>query len=157
MIRDERGGALAEMAVLLIPFILMIAMIIEGGNILWRHQTALKAARDVTRFVSRAPLLFDEDCALNDVELATTIASAKLLGSTGFLGGGSALVPGWTTDNIEVAPPTVIQSSPCQVLVQASASVDLALPFAPIFRLFDPSQEDVITFTVSDRTRWLGE
>ena len=157
LLKDEQGGPLAEMAILLLPFMLIIAMVIEGGNILWRHQISLKAVRDATRYVSRTPLLFDDNCRLDDTVLATTIASAKQLGSTGLLQGGSALLPGWTAENIEIARPTVIRRDPCLAAVQAAASVDLPLPFAPIFRVFNPAFGNVLTFTVQDRTRWLGE
>jgi len=157
LIHDDRGGPLVEMAVLLLPFMVMIAMVIEGGNILWHHQIALKAARDTTRYLSRVPLLFDDNCALDQGVLSIATASAKTLGVSGLLAGGSPLVRNWTGDNIDVAPPTVVTSDPCNVIVQASASVDLALPFAPIFQLVDPNQSDVVSFSVADRTRWLGE
>ena len=155
--RDEHGGPLAEMAILLFPFMLIIAMVIEGGNILWRHQIALKAVRDTTRYVSRAPLLFDDGCNLDAAVLAAITVSAKQLGSTGFLQGGKALLPGWTAENIEIASPRVVRTAPCLAVVEATASVDLPLPFAPIFRVFNPAFGDVVTFRVQDRTRWLGE
>ncbi len=155
--RDERGGPLAEMAVLLLPFVLIVAMVIEGGNIFWRHQISLKAVRDAARYVSRAPLLFDDACDLDDIALQTAVFDAKRLGATGSLQGGVALIPGWTAADIDIPVPIVLATDPCLALVQASASVDLTLPFAPVFRLFDPSIGDVLRFSVSDRTRWLGE
>lgn len=154
---DERGGPLAEMAVILLPFLLMIALVIEGGNIFWRHQISLKAVRDTARYVSRAPLLFDDACGLDDTVLATTTASAKLLGVTGSLDGGAPLVPDWTVDDIQIPTPVVLRADPCLAVVQAIASVELPLPFAPIFQLFNPEQADILTFSVADQTRWLGE
>jgi Flp pilus assembly protein TadG len=154
---DERGGPLAEMAVLLLPFLLIVGMIIEGGNLFWRHQIALKAVRDTARFVSRAPLLFDDACALNANVLGPVKTSAKLLGSTGSLAGGPPLVPNWTPDNIDIPIPIVLDTDPCTVVVQAIADVDLPLPFAPIFRVFNPSLGDNISFSVADQTRWLGD
>lgn len=145
------------MAVLLLPFMLMIAMVIEGGNLLWNHQKSLKAARDTTRYLSRIPRLFDENCGLDGTVFAPAVASAKTLGVSGLLNGGPPLVANWTVDNIDVAAPTVIATDPCFAIVQATASVDLPLPFAPIFRLFDPTQSDTISFSVVDRARWLGE
>lgn len=157
LLADDRGGPLAEMAVLLLPFLLIIAMVVEGGNILWRHQASLKAVRDSARYISRAPLLFDEACGLNAGVFTLAVAEAKALGATGTLQGGLPLIPGWTADNIEIPTPVVLTTVPCRVSVQATASVDLPLPFAPLFRLFDQSIGDVLTFRVADRVRWLGE
>jgi hypothetical protein len=154
---DERGGPLVEMAVLILPFLVIIAMIIEGGNVIWRHQISLKAVRDTARYVSRTPLLFDDACTLNDNALAIVTDTAKLLGSTGSLDGGAPLVPNWTPENIDIPAPIVLRADPCTVIVQAIADVDLPLPFAPILQLFDPDLADTISFSVADQTRWLGE
>ena len=155
--RDERGGPLAEMAVLLLPFLIIMGVVIEGGNLLWRHQASLKAVRDSTRYVSRAPLLFDESCVLDGAVLAERTAEAKLLGVTGSLGGGFPLVPGWTLADIDIPTPVVLREDPCLAVVQAIADVELPLPFAPVFRLVDPSVNDTISFSVADQARWLGE
>ena len=156
-IADERGGPLAEMAVLLLPFMLIIGIIIEGGNLFWRHQIALKAVRDTARYVSRAPLLIDDACTLNDNVLGSVKTSAKLLGSTGSLDGGTPLVPDWTSDNIDIPIPVVLDTDPCTVIVQAIANVELPLPFAPLFQLFDPNLGNRVSFSVADQTRWLGD
>ena len=47
--RNEEGGVLAELAVTIVPFLLMLGLVFEGGRILWTHQIAAKAARDATR------------------------------------------------------------------------------------------------------------
>ena len=156
LVQDERGGPLAEMAVLLLPFILIIAMVIEGGNILWRHQIALKATRDTTRYMSRVPLLFSDDCVLNQGVFSDAKTTAKTLGVTGLLSGGPPLIVNWTEANIDVVS-SVATVDPCFAVVQTTASVELPLPFAPVFRLFDPEQGDSITFSVADRARWSGE
>ena len=155
--REDRGGPLVEMAVLLLPFLVIFAIVIEGGNILWRHQISLKAVRDAVRYVSRTPLLFDDTCGLDGDVLATTTASAKLLGVTGSLDGGIPLIPNWTTANIDIPAPIVLRAEPCLAVVQAVASVELPLPFAPILQLVDSAQDDSITFSVADQARWLGE
>jgi len=154
---DERGGPLVEMAVLLLPFLLMVAIVIEGGNLFWRHQISLKAVRDTARYVSRTPLLFDEVCGLDGNVLAATTASAKLLGVTGSLEGGPPLVPNWTLANIDIPTPVVLRADPCLAVVQAIAEVELPLPFAPILQLVQPSLDDNFSFSVADQARWLGE
>lgn len=157
LLSDERGGPLAEMAVLLLPFMVIIAMVIEGGNILWRHQIALKATRDTTRYLSRVPLLLDESCTIDGGVLALASASAKTLGISGILDGGAPLIPNWTNGNITVPAPSVVSTDPCIAVVQAVASVDLPLPFAPIFQIIDPNQSSSISFSVADQARWSGE
>lgn len=156
-LRDDRGGPLAEMAILLLPFALIIAMVIEGGNILWRYQISLKSARDTTRYLSRTPFLFDENCGINAAVLSDATVSAKTLGISGLLNGGPPLISDWTTADIDIATPLVLSTDPCLVIVQATTNVDLPLPFAPIFKIFNPSQGDTISFSVADRARWLGE
>ncbi|NJO37373.1 MAG: pilus assembly protein [Rhizobiales bacterium] len=155
--RDDRGGPLVEMAVVLLPFLVIFGVLIEGGNLLWRHQIALKAVREMTRYVSRAPLLFDDACALDDTVLFLTSETTKILGVTGLLNGGSALIPGWSPDDIDVPTPVVLRVDPCLALVQVIADVNLPLPFAPLFRIFNPEQGDSITFSIADQARWLGE
>lgn len=156
-VRDDRGGPLVEMAILLLPFVLIIAMVIEGGNILWRYEISLKSARDTTRYLSRVPLLFDENCGINATALSSATVTAKNLGISGLLDGGAPLIANWTPANIDVAAPEVISTDPCLVIVQATANVELPLPFAPVFQLFDPSRANTISFSVADRSRWLGE
>ena len=156
-VADEGGGPLAEMAVLLLPFFIMVAITIEGGNLFWRHQTALKAVRDAARYVSRAPLLFDDACGLDGDILASTIDTAKLLGVTGSIHGGSPLVPNWTLANIDIPAPVVLRTDPCLAVVQAVADVELPLPFAPILQLVEPTLDDSFVFSVADQARWLGE
>jgi Flp pilus assembly protein TadG len=50
---DERGGALAEFALGLIPLILAFALIFEVGRAFWIHQAAIKGVRDATRYLTR--------------------------------------------------------------------------------------------------------
>ena len=111
--KDDRGGPLIEMAVLLVPFLLIFAIIVQGGDLFWRHQISQKAVRDAVRYVSRVQLLFDEACTLDSGVLVTTTASAKLLAATGSLDGGPPLVPNWTTANIQIPTPVVLSDDPC--------------------------------------------
>ncbi len=154
---DEAGGPLVEMAMVLLPFMLIIAMVIEGGNILWRHQIALKSVRDVTRYLTRAQLLFDQSCILDPGALIRASASAKTLGVSGLIDGGPPLIPNWTNANIVVPEPEVVATDPCTVVVRAIARVDLPLPFASVFQLVDPDQPSTISYSVADQARWSGE
>ena len=142
--RDERGGPLVEMAVLLLPFLLIVAIVIEGGNLFWRHQISLKAVRDTARYVSRAPLLFDEDCALDGAVLATTTTFGKLLGVTGSLDGGPPLVPGWTTADIDIPTPIVLRAGSMPRSRTGGCRCRAAAPVrsGPAARRADPGRHD---------------
>ena len=154
---DQTGGPLVETAMVLLPFMLIIAMVIEGGNILWRHQIALKSVRDATRYLTRVQLLFDQNCNLDPSVLVRASAAAKTLAVSGLIDGGPSLIPNWTDANIVVPLPEVVATDPCTVVVRAIARVDLPLPFAPVFQLFDPDQPSTISYSVADRARWSGE
>lgn len=154
---DRQGGPLAEMAIVLLPFLLLLALLIEGGNLLWRHQIAAKAVRDATRFLSRQQTLVGPGCLVDAGAFAAASAAAQVLGATGRLAGAAPLVPGWTSASIAIPAPVIAVSEPCTVLVGAVATVELALPFASVLRIFDPAAPAALSFSVADQARWLGE
>lgn len=137
--RNEEGGVLAELAVTVIPFLLMLGLVFEGGRILWTHQIAAKAARDATRYLSRVA----------DPNDAGSQATARNLALTGLLTGGQPAIRGWTTDNIDIQVAGNV--------VGVAAEVELNLPFAGVFQLFAPAVPDAITYRVGDQARWYGE
>jgi Flp pilus assembly protein TadG len=137
--RNEKGGVLAELAVTIVPFLLMLGLVFEGGRILWTHQIAAKAARDATRYLSRVP----------DPNDAASQATAKNLALTGLLAGGQPAIRGWTVDDIDIQVAGGV--------VAVAAEVDLNLPFAGVFQIFAPSVPASITYQVGDQARWYGE
>jgi Flp pilus assembly protein TadG len=157
LLADLAGGPLAEMAVIILPFMLMLALVIEGGNILWHHQVALKSVRDATRYLSRVQPLVTPDCAIDDAVLADAGATAKALAASGRLAGGAPQLPGLTEDAIRIPAPAVVDLAPCQVVVSAIADVTLVLPFSPLFQLVDPASPTTLAYSVGDQARWVGE
>ena len=137
--RNEEGGVLAELAVTIVPFLLMLGLVFEGGRILWTHQIAAKAARDATRYLSRVP----------DPNDAGSQAVARNLALTGLLAGGNPAIRGWTVDDIDIQVAGGV--------VAVAADVDLDLPFAAVFQIFAPTVPDSITYQVGDQARWYGE
>jgi Flp pilus assembly protein TadG len=53
LIGDERGGAIAEFMLGLIPLVIAFALVFEFGRAFWSHQAAIKGVRDATRYLTR--------------------------------------------------------------------------------------------------------
>ncbi|GAA4017403.1 hypothetical protein GCM10022280_15790 [Sphingomonas swuensis] len=63
ILRDTRGAAAAEMA-LVLPFLIALLFgSMELGNYFWQEHVVIKQVRDGARFASRLPLSADYDCA----------------------------------------------------------------------------------------------
>src|SRR5919106_1046844 len=50
---DDRGAAIAEFMLGLVPLVLALAIIFEFGRAFWSHQAVIKGVRDATRFLTR--------------------------------------------------------------------------------------------------------
>ena len=53
LIGDDRGGAIAEFMLGLIPLVIAFALIFEFGRAFWSHQAVIKGVRDATRYLTR--------------------------------------------------------------------------------------------------------
>src|SRR5919106_6178202 len=53
LIADDRGGAIAEFMLGLVPLVLALALIFEFGRAFWSHQAVIKGVRDATRYLTR--------------------------------------------------------------------------------------------------------
>ena len=151
---DERGAALAEMALLVLPFFVFLALVFEGGRLMWSHQIAVKAVRDGTRYLSR--VLDPTDGAAQD--------QAGTLARTGRLSGGTPLMGSWSDPTkvrfqvTAVANAGGAYNGPNPILVvTGQAEVTVNFPFAPVFRFFAPGMPATITYEVWDEVRHYGE
>jgi Flp pilus assembly protein TadG len=150
---DEGGAALAEMAVLVVPFFVFIALMFEGGRLMWSHQIAVKAVRDGTRYLSR----------VGDPTDGAAQAQASTLARTGRLSGGTPLMGSWSdASKVQFQVTNVANTGtyhgPNPILVvtgQAEVTVDF--PFAPVFQFFAPGTPSTITYEVFDEVRHYGE
>lgn len=95
MLRDRRGAAAAEMA-LVMPFLLALMFgAAELGNYFFNEHILLKGVRDAAIFASRRDLSM-YNCATGTVD-ATVVNNAKALTRTGQLAGGTDRLPNWTS------------------------------------------------------------
>ena len=95
--RDEKGGTLAELAILVPVLVVMLAAVTELGRLFQTYTALSKSTRAAARFLSNHPY---------DNEPINYIAQAKnmaLCGNTDCTGKAS-VVPGLTAENIVVTP-----------------------------------------------------
>jgi TadE-like protein len=153
LIGDDRGGAIAEFMLGLIPLVIAFALIFEFGRAFWSHQAVIKGVRDATRYLTRV-----EDPA---DPAAQAIAQRLLLTGQQAAGG----VARWSSGS---APPMEVSVSqipnggtfrgPATIqIVNLAANVELQLPLSDVFAVFGGSALGVITYSVSDSARHYGQ
>jgi Flp pilus assembly protein TadG len=109
-VRDTRGVAAAEMAMVTPLLIVIMFGIFEAGNFFWNEHIVVKAVRDGARFAGRQSFAAYscEDVAENescsptiDADVETNIKNVTRTGNAeGF---GDPRVSGWTTDQVTVS------------------------------------------------------
>lgn len=110
LLRNETGGAAAEMA-LLVPLLTVILFAsLEGGHFLWSEHKLLKGVRDGARFAGRQSFL-DVDCASNAFADSAVTDAVVAVTRTGFIdgdnpsvtGSDNPVISGWAEDQVTVA------------------------------------------------------
>ena len=154
LLTDDRGGAIAEFMIGLIPLVIAFALIFEFGRAFWSHQAAIKGVRDATRYLTRV-----EDPA---DPAAQAIAQQLLLTGQQAPGG----VERWSSGS---APPMEVSITqvgnaggtfrgPATIqIVNLAANVELQLPLGDVFALFGGSGLGVVTYSVGDTARHYGK
>jgi hypothetical protein len=153
LITDDRGGAIAEFMLGLVPLIIALALIFEFGRAFWSHQAVIKGVRDATRFLTRV-----EDPSS---PAAQAVAQSLLLTSQQGPGGvqrwssGSAAPMVVSIPAISNAGGTFRGPDPIR-MVNVVANVELQLPLSGVFALFGGSP-GVVTYSVGDTGRHYGK
>lgn len=150
---DESGAALVEFAILLPMMLLVFAVIIEGGRLMWSYQSVNAGVRDAARYLARvAPA---DICS----------AGGSVAGYTGELETivresitGNSIFPAKITVN-SVTPSLscvagTYRVSPAPV-VQVAATMTITFPFAGLFDLSGQSLGS-LTKVVTDQSRVFG-
>ena len=98
-IRDTRGAAAAEMA-LMIPLLLVLMFGgFEAGHYFYNEHKVVKAVREGARYAGRLPFT-TYDCGSGSVAMETQI---KEVTRTGQPSGGTSRITGFTNDDVTVA------------------------------------------------------
>ena len=157
---DERGAAIAEFMLGLIPLVIAFALIFEFGRAFWSHQAVIKGVRDATRYLTR----------VEDPNDPAAQAMAERLMLTGQQASGGT--PRWSSGS---EPPLEVQvdsvNNPIDPntgertfrggatiqIVNVRANVELAVPLGQVFALFGGPGVGTITYSVGDTGRHYGQ
>jgi Flp pilus assembly protein TadG len=93
-IRSERGGALAELAILIPFLVVMLAVVTELGRLFQTYTALSKSTRAAARYLSNNA--YDND----HIDKAKSVAVCGQANCTDL----DPVVPGLTTDNVSVEP-----------------------------------------------------
>ena len=151
--KDESGAALVEFALMLPVMLLIFAVIIEGGRMMWSYQAAISGVRDAARYLARvAP---QDICSAGG-----SVASyqPQLLAIVRESIDGDALFPA-SLNVASVTPslachPGSYRVSPAPV-VAVRANLTMTFPFAGIFALNGGSLGTINT-VITDQSRVFG-
>jgi Flp pilus assembly protein TadG len=152
-LRQDCGAALVEFAILLPMLLLVFAVMIEGGRLMWSYQTTVAGVRDAARYLARV--------ASSDI----CITGAGVSSYTGDLENivrnsvsGDAIFPSGITVN-SVTPSISCIAGTYRVspapIAQVTASLTITFPFASVFSLAGQSL-GTITTTVTDQSKVFG-
>lgn len=152
-LRDSTGAALVEFAILLPMLLVVFAVIVDGGRLMWSYQTAAAGVRDAARYLARAT-------PSNVCSGSRSVASltARLEGIVRNSIDGNALFPSGITINSVTPSLTCVTGtyrvSPAPV-AQVTARLTVTFPLGDLFSLFDESLGTVTT-TITDQSRVFG-
>lgn len=126
ILRDQRGAAAVEMALMLPLLLILMFACLEGAYYLYIEHQIVKGVRDGARFAARQSFANFTCSTVN----ATVVANTKEVTRTGQISGGTARVPGWTAANSSTSNITVSASCPATAITTGIYK-DLALANAP--------------------------
>ena len=145
LIRNEKGAAGAEMALMVPLLIVMMFGSFEMGHFFWNEHKVVKAVRDGSRFAARQPFA-KFSCSQTSILLGdgtanadtTYITQVKNLTRTGTIAGtGNPKVSGWTNAQITVSvscPATVVTTGIYKDLTNAPrVTVAATVPYPSLF------------------------
>ena len=125
LLRDEKGGTLAELAILVPMLVVMLAAVTEIGRLFQTYTALSKSTRSAARYLSNHP--YDEGPPVNYIAQGRNMA---LCGQTDCTGK-EPLVAGLESENIEITAET-----PGGIGNPTTVSVRIVnYTFQPIFNL----------------------
>lgn len=152
-LRDDKGTALVEFAILMPILLLVFAVTIEGGRLMWSYQTVAAGVRDASRYLAR---ITPEDICTAGGSVAGTTSDLEDIVRQSI--NGSSLFPAGITVN-SVTPSLscivgIYRVSPAPI-AQVSASLTVTFPFAGLFSFAGQSLGQITT-SITDQSRIYG-
>ena len=151
---DDRGGAIAEFMLGMVPLVIAFALVFEFGRAFWSHQAAIKGVRDATRYLTRVE--DPADPAAQDVAQRLLLTGQQAPGGVERWSSGSALPMEVSITEVANADDTFRGPDPIRI-VNVAANVELQLPLSGVFALFGGSGLGVVTYAVGDTARHYGK
>lgn len=156
--RDERGGPLAEFA-LVLPFLLILVFgTMEFANLLYQQHIITKGAQEAARFAARSPaLVTSTSCSPTGSAWTSVTAAAANIAATGRSSGGVQIIPNFSAADVVItvecpSSTGLISSNPDSgaiPVVLATISIDYrSLGFLGLLNLSD--------FSLSAQHREMG-
>jgi Flp pilus assembly protein TadG len=154
LIDDDRGGAIAEFMLGLVPLVFALALIFEFGRAFWSHQAVIKGVRDATRYLTRVE--DPSDPAAQTVAQRLLLTGQQAAGGVQRWSSGSAAPMAVSITAIPNAGGTF--RGPATIrMVNVAANVELQLPMSGVFTLFGGAPLGVVTYSVGDTGRHYGK
>lgn len=155
LVRSDRGVALVEFAFALPLLIMLFAVIIEGGRMMWSYQTAVAEVRNAARYVGR---VVHSDICTSGKTVADYVSVSDLATHlSGVLPTqvqlDTTVPPGVTVTRTCVAGSFRLASTP---IATVSAKVRINLPFEGLFDIVGLGMAPYLVTTITDNTRVFG-
>jgi Flp pilus assembly protein TadG len=151
---DDRGGAIAEFMLGLVPLVIAFALIFEFGRAFWSHQAVIKGVRDATRYLTRVE--DPTDATAQEIAQRLLLTGQQEEGGTARWSSGSE--PVMEVSITEVDNTAGAFRGPATIrIVNLAANVELQLPLGGVFALFGGEPLGVVTYSVGDSARHYGK
>lgn len=149
----QSGAALVEFAILLPILLLLFAVIVEGGRMMWSYQTTVAGVRDAARYLARvAP---QDICSTGGTVAGYTNEVDRIVQQN--IGGANLFPSGVSVLSVTPSLSCVVGTyrvSPAGV-VQVSAVLQITFPFSGAFS-FSGQAQPTVTTTITDQSRVFG-
>ncbi len=150
---DESGAQLLEFAIVLPLMLLVFAVIVEGGRLMWSYQSVVSGVRDATRYLARiAPR---DLCSAGGSVSGYAALLTTIVGNANE--GGSVLPSGVTVTAVTpslTCPAGTFRSDEAPI-VSVRADVRVTFPFVRLFE-FAGGARPTLNTHVTDQSRVYG-
>ncbi|SDL42044.1 TadE/TadG family type IV pilus assembly protein [Aliiruegeria lutimaris] len=151
--RSENGAQLVEFAIVLPLMLVIFAVIIEGGRLMWSYQATNSGVRDATRYLAR---VVPSDICSSSASVADWQSAVETIVRES--SSGDAFFP--TGITITAVTPSLSCHTgsyrvPVVAVAQVTANLTVTFPFAGVFELVSGNLSTIST-SVSDQSRIFG-